>query len=233
MKTISQKTAIVTGANRGIGYEIAKQLSNQGVKVFLAVRDVQKGEEARAQLKEEGNECELLPMDISDVNSIKNAAQFFSQKNMALDILVNNAAIFEDQGTILEMPISLLEKTIRTNCYGALLVTREFLPSLKNGSRVINVSSGLGALSQMNGFAPAYSISKTCLNAVTKLLAIELARRNISVNAMCPGWVRTAMGGPAAPRSAAEGAETAVWLALEAPLSLTGQFLRDRKPIAW
>ncbi len=233
MKTASQKTAIVTGANRGIGYEIARQLADQGVQVFLAVRDVQKGEKAKEQLKEEGNDCELLPMDISDVNSIKKAAQLFGLKNIALDILVNNAAIFEDQTTILEMPISLLEKTIRTNCYGALLVTREFLPFLKNGSRVINVSSGLGALSEMNGFAPAYSISKTCLNAVTKLLAIELARRTISVNAMCPGWVRTAMGGPAAPRSAARGAETAVWLALEAPLSLTGQFLRDRKTIAW
>ena len=138
-----------------------------------------------------------------------------------------------DKGNIVKMPIDALQQTIQTNVYGPIRIIQSLLPLLANDARIINMSSGLGSLSSMSRYSPAYSISKTMLNAVTRQFASVLAGRNIAVNSVSPGWVRTAMGGQSAPRSVEKGAETVVWLATEAPGTLTGKFLQDKQEIDW
>lgn len=150
-----------------------------------------------------------------------------------LGVLVNNAGIMIDKGNIVKMPIDVLQQTIQTNVYGPIRIIQSLLPLLASGARIINMSSGLGSLSSMSRYSPAYSISKTMLNAVTRQFASVLAGRNIAVNSVSPGWVRTAMGGQSAPRSVEKGAETVVWLATEAPGTLTGKFLQDKQEIDW
>ena len=150
-----------------------------------------------------------------------------------LGVLVNNAGIMIDKGNIVKMPIDALQQTIQTNVYGPIRIIQSLLPLLASGARIINMSSGLGSLSSMSRYSPAYSISKTMLNAVTRQFASVLAGRNIAVNSVSPGWVRTAMGGQSAPRSVEKGAETVVWLATEAPGTLTGKFLQDKQEIDW
>jgi len=148
-------------------------------------------------------------------------------------VLVNNAGIMIDKGNIVKMPIDVLQQTLTTNVYGPIRIIQNFLPLLPSGARIINMSSGLGSLSSMSRYSPAYSISKTMLNAATRQFASVLADKNIAVNSVSPGWVRTAMGGQSAPRSLEKGAETVVWLATEAPGSLTGKFLQDKQEIDW
>jgi len=172
-------------------------------------------------------------MDVSDEVSIKNAASEFRKLSLTLNVLINNAAILEDSNDITKMPTDELRSAINTNSIGAFVVIREFLPFMNGGSRLINVSSGAGALSDMGTYAPAYSISKTALNAITRQFAAELRKKKISVNSVCPGWVRTDMGGFGAPRSLKKGAETVVWLATEAPVDKSGLFWRDKKVIDW
>jgi NAD(P)-dependent dehydrogenase (short-subunit alcohol dehydrogenase family) len=153
-----------------------------------------------------------------------------------LDVLVNNAGVLDDNDdTISDLPAERLRRMFETNTIGPLLVTQTFIPLLRKSSaaRIINVSSGVGRLTSMSPAVPAYGISKTALNGVTGKFAAELKRSGIAVNSVDPGWVRTEMGGSEAPRSVEQGADTIVWLATEAPQSMTGQFLRDRKPIPW
>lgn len=237
MKTEHNKVALVTGANKGIGKETARQLAKLGYAVFIGARDMQRGREASEELCAEGYEAILLHLDVCDPVSIKNAMGTFSQKADHLDVLINNAAILEDHGEdIVKMNAEMLERTMKTNVVGPILTIQDFLPYLKlapNGARIVNVSSGAGALGGMETYAPAYSISKTALNAVTKQFAGTLHADNIAVNAVCPGWVRTEMGGSNASRPVEKGAETIVWLAAEAPLSETGKFWRDKQEIDW
>jgi len=225
-------TVLVTGANKGIGLEVAKQLASRGWHVILSARNADAGEKAATSLRASGGKVEFLEMDVADEASIRRAAG----KVAALDVLVNNAGIFDKDGdsSVLEVSAASVTHTFQTNTLGPLLVTRAFLPVLEKGRspRVVNVSSGGGSLTEMSHWAPAYSISKAALNAVTRQLAAALQGR-VAVNSVCPGWVRTDMGGDQAPRSLQEGADGIVWLVAEAPQSLTGQFLRDRKPIAW
>jgi NAD(P)-dependent dehydrogenase (short-subunit alcohol dehydrogenase family) len=148
-------------------------------------------------------------------------------------MLINNAGLLADTGDITKMPAKELWDHLNTNSIGALIVIREFLPFLISGSRIINVSSGAGSLNDSSGYAPAYSISKTTMNAITTQFAFALRDKNIKVNSVCPGWVRTDMGGSNASRSVAKGAETIVWLATDAPKEFTGMFFRDKKQIAW
>jgi NAD(P)-dependent dehydrogenase (short-subunit alcohol dehydrogenase family) len=152
-----------------------------------------------------------------------------------LDVLVNNAGILDDTKGIDELDDDTFLQTLATNTLGPIRVTQAFLPLLKRGSgaSIINVSSGMGQLSEMGETYPAYSISKTALNAVTRQFAAVLRDQGITVNSVCPGWVKTDMGGPEAPRTVEEGAETVTWLATEGPRELTGQFLRDRQTIPW
>ena len=155
----------------------------------------------------------------------------------SLDALVNNAGILKDEGaSIVDVDVALIEQTLATNTFGPLRLTQALLPLLRKadgGARVINLSSGLGQLNDMDDGYPAYGISKTALNAVTRKFADALKGDRIAVNSVCPGWVKTDMGGAGAHRTVEQGADTVVWLATEAALEVTGQFLRDRKPIGW
>ncbi len=233
MKSSQQKTVLVTGANRGIGFEVCKQLGEQDFQVFLSARSNEKGKEAVEKLKASNLSVNFLHMDVADELSIKNSASIFGKLSLSLDVLINNAGILEDSKDITKMPTKELQETLNINTVGAFIVIREFLQFMKSGSRIINVSSGAGSLASMSTYAPAYSISKTALNAITKQFAGVLSHKNIAVNSVCPGWVKTDMGGMGATRSVKKGAETIVWLATEAPVSKTGLFLRDKKSIDW
>jgi NAD(P)-dependent dehydrogenase (short-subunit alcohol dehydrogenase family) len=229
------RVALVTGANKGIGYEIARQLGEKGYHVLVGARNTEAGKQAVASLQKAGASAEFVEIDVSDRTSIQKAAKTVAAQFDHLDALVNNAAIMEDKNNISELPDELLPRTLQTNTFGPLLVTQAFLPLLtKNpGATVVNMSSGLGQLSDMADTYPAYSISKTSLNAVTRQFAAALRDKGITVNSVCPGWVKTDMGGANAPRTVQQGADTVTWLATEAPRDLTGQFLRDRKVIPW
>jgi len=229
------KTALVTGANKGIGHEVARQLGSKGFHVFVGARNSEKGQRATEALQDNGAGATFIPLDVSDPETIHNAVHLVSAAADHLDVFVNNAGvILEEDNSITQLDPDTVTKTLQTNTLGPLLVTQAFLPLLSrsNTPRVINVSSGGGQLAEgMDTWAPAYCLSKTALNAVTCLFAAALP--DFSVNAVCPGWVRTDMGGANATRSIEEGADTIVWLATEAPATLTAKFLRDRKVIAW
>ena len=226
------KTVLVTGGNRGIGYEVCKQLGELGFHIFLSARDKEKGIEAVEKLRNENIEADFIQMDVANEESIKMTAVEFGKLTLNLDVLINNAAILGDS-EIEKMPTIELWNVLNTNSIGVFIVIREFLPFMDKGSRIINVSSGAGALNDMENYEPAYSISKTTLNAVTKQFAASLRRKKIAVNSVCPGWVRTDMGGWSAPRSVKKGAETIIWLATESPQNKTGLFWRDKKVIEW
>ena len=172
-------------------------------------------------------------MDVGDEESIKQAAREVRSKKIRLDIIVNNAGVLLDTKSINEVSSQKIITTFRINTLGPILVVQSFLPIMNENGRIINVSSGLGAFSEMSDYAPTYSISKSALNAVTKQFSFSLAEKNISVNSVSPGWVKTDMGGDNAVRTVEKGAETIVWLAEEASQNLTGRFFRDKKEISW
>jgi NAD(P)-dependent dehydrogenase (short-subunit alcohol dehydrogenase family) len=241
-----RRIALVTGANKGIGFEVARQLARKGFNVFLGARNEEAGKAAAEKLNREAEEehsgenssrgaVTALKIDVSKPDSIRRAAEEFSRKSDRLDALVNNAGILlDDDKDILTITPEMLETTLRTNTLGALLVSQAFVPFLKKSAapRIVNVSSGGGQLTDgADGWAPAYCISKTALNGVTVQLAAALPK--FAVNSVCPGWVRTDMGGSNATRSVAEGASGIVWLVSDAPQSESGKFWRDRKIIPW
>lgn len=229
------KKALVTGANKGIGYETARQLAQKGFHVIVTGRDEKKLESALKILESGKGSYEGMLMDVSKSSGIAQAAETFSMNHDKLDVLINNAGILfkQDQSLLIEDE-KIIEQTIRTNCYGPLQTTKAFLPFMKSGSRIINISSGGGSMSDpIGGWSPAYCVSKSMLNALTRHLAYELSSQRISVNAVCPGWVKTDMGGAGASRTVEKGAETQVWLATEADQTLTGKFFRDKEEIDW
>jgi NAD(P)-dependent dehydrogenase (short-subunit alcohol dehydrogenase family) len=243
---MQQRTALVTGANKGIGFEVARDLTRKNFHVFLGARDEKAGTAAAEKLNQElkrqvhGEETgrgavTALKIDISKPESIKRAAEEFSRSTDRLDVLINNAGILlDDDKDVLMVAPEIFETTLRTNTVGALLVSQAFVPFLKKSDapRIVNVSSGGGQLADgADGWAPAYCISKTALNGVTVQLAAALPK--FAVNSVCPGWVRTDMGGSNATRSVLEGAAGVVWLASEAPQKETSKFWRDRKVIPW
>ena len=229
--------AVVTGANRGIGLEIVRQLAAQGMRVLLASRDAGKGDAAAAALRGTGLAVDALPLDVTDAASCAAAHEWLARRFERVDVLVNNAGILiDDSGaSVLDLPIATLRETLDTNLIGVLQVTQALAPLLKRSrhGRIVNLSSGLGQLSEMGAGTPAYRMSKTALNALTRILAAELAADGIKVNAMCPGWVRTDMGGPNATRTVEQGADTAVWLATLPDDGPSGSYFRDRTPIPW
>jgi NAD(P)-dependent dehydrogenase (short-subunit alcohol dehydrogenase family) len=229
----SRKIAYVTGANKGIGFEIVRQLSQRDFHVVLAARNRDAGERAVSKLD---GDVSFQSLDVSDDRSIQRAAKEFGDSHDHLDVLVNNAGIYPDEGAnILTITREQLVTTFETNTFGALRVVQAFLPHLrkKGSARLINVSSGYGELDGLSADVPSYCLSKLALNGVTLMLNQKLRAEGISVNSMCPGWVRTDMGGPGASRSVKQGADTAVWLATDAPHELSGKFFRDRKEIHW
>jgi NAD(P)-dependent dehydrogenase (short-subunit alcohol dehydrogenase family) len=230
----NQKTALVTGANKGIGFEVTRELARLGLRVFLGARNAEAGREAAAKLRSAGDVV-FLEIDISNEKSVRAAAAELGRESERLDVLVNNAGILlDDDKDALTITAEIFEETLRTNTLGPWLVARAFVPLLKKSTdpRIVNVSSGGGQLEDgADGWAPAYCVSKTALNGVTVQLAAALPK--FAVNSVCPGWVRTDMGGENATRSVAEGAATIVWLATDAPHDLTGKFVKDRKVIPW
>ena len=230
-----RKVILITGSNRGIGYEIAKQSGKSGFRVIISGRDEMRLNAAMEKLQKEHISADSLIMDVSSPESIENATKQFESKNLKIDVLINNAGIIvHGDRQLVKNDNGILDQTIRTNSYGPLLVTKAFLPFIETPGRIIMISSSGGVLNgNVGGWSPAYCVSKTLLNAIAKQLAYELKGKNISVNAVCPGWVRTDMGGQGATRSVEKGAETPVWLASEAPQQLTGLFFRDKNVISW
>lgn len=232
--TNTTRVAVVTGANRGIGFEISKELAKKGLQVILTSRDPKKGEAATRKLAEEGFKVQYHMLDVRDPKSIESFVRYVSQEIGRVDILVNNAGILPDHSGQPTSSETIVE-TFVTNAMGPYLLSEALLPLMKKNhyGRIVNVSSGMGQLSEMNGGYPAYRMSKTALNAVTRMLASEAGESDIKINSMCPGWVRTDMGGASADRSVEEGADTGVWLATLPSDGPSGGFFRDREPISW
>lgn len=228
------KCILITGANKGIGFEIARQLSKLGHRVIISGRDNTRLNEAKQKFDEENLTVEHLIMDVGDSHSISAAAEVLRKKNIQLDVLINNAAILlKTDQHILQDDGETLQQTLNVNSIGPLRVCKAFLPLIADRGRIINISSGGGSMTDpVGGWSPAYCVSKTLLNSITRQLAYELSSQQISVNAMCPGWVKTDMGGRSAPRTVQQGADTAAWLATAEKIP-TGKFFRDRKEIPW
>lgn len=235
MNKKTMQTALITGANQGIGFEIARQLLKKGFHVIISGRDEMKLSEAVNELKSEFTSVEMVLMDVSNFESVKAAAQTLAQKNLQFDVVINNAAILlKEDISLIGHDDEILKTTINTNCYGPMRVIHAFLPLMKSPGRIINLSSDGGSMSDpVGGWSPAYCVSKAMLNSITRQIAFELSDKNIVVNAVTPGWVRTNMGGKSAPRSVDQGARTPVWLASDAPLDLTGKFFKDKSEIKW
>lgn len=217
-------TALITGANRGLGLEISRQLGKRGYDIVLGCRDADKGAQAKAELASEGIDADVLVIDVGDPASIAAACETFSARHEQLDVLVNNAGILNDFGEhASELPVARLRESFETNFFGAFETTQRFLPLLRKSKsgRIVNMSSDLGSLQAMDDpagaqyyvLAPGYRASKCALNVLTLVFAKELAGTGIKVNSASPGVSRTDMGGADAPLSVEQGAATAVWLA--------------------
>ena len=232
----NRRVALVSGANRGIGFEICRQLARKGARVVLTARDPDRGREAAERLAGEGGDVVFHPLDVVDGGAIERLATFLRDELRGLDLLVNNAGVYLDQRRgALEVSMQAVRATLETNLLGAWRLIQALVPLMRQRGygRIVNVSSGMGAMSEMAGGYAAYRISKTGLNALTRIVADELRGTNILVNAMCPGWVKTEMGGPNAPVPVERGADTAVWLATLPDGGPSGGFFRDRRPIPW
>ena len=242
-RCMSEKVALVTGANRGLGFETCRQLAKKGFKVILTSRNQEKGEQATETLKKEGLDVTFHQLDVTDQSSIEAVKTFVDKSFGRLDVLINNAGIFRDKGgiasdenpSVLLGDVDAIQTTFDTNVYGVFRMCKTFVPLMQKNKfgRVVNVSSGMGQLSEMNGGYPGYRLSKTAVNALTRIFSEELKDANILVNSVCPGWVKTDMGGPNATRSIEEGVDTFVWLASLPDGGPSGKFFRDRKVIAW
>jgi NAD(P)-dependent dehydrogenase (short-subunit alcohol dehydrogenase family) len=236
MKDDSKSVALVTGANRGIGLEVVRQLAGLGFTVILGARDVGKGEAAAARVGGEGAGVIARRLDVTDEGSVEELRRWTRERFGKLDVLVNNAAIIYDSwqraaGANLET----VREAFETNTLGAWRVCQAFLPLLGGSGRgrIVNVSSESGSLASMGAGTPAYAVSKAALNALTRMLADELRSSGVLVNSVCPGWVKTEMGGPDAPRSVEEGAAGVVWAATLPGDGPTGGFFRDGEPLPW
>lgn len=230
------RIALVTGANRGLGLEIARQLLAHGLRVVLTGRDEAATHRALEALGAAGKNALAVRLDVTDPASIAAARRTAEERLGPVDVVVNNAAVLlQENDGLLSIPRDAFRATFDTNVFGAMEVCRVFVPPMaeRGYGRVVNVSSGVGQFARMSTYAPAYSISKTALNAFTRVLAATYQGHGMLVNAVDPGWVRTDMGGKSAPRSVEQGAETAVWLATLPEDGPTGGFFRDRRAIPW
>ena len=213
------KIAVVTGANRGLGFETSRQLAQQGYHVILTSRSIEKGQAAVEKLCQQGLNVTFHPLDVTDQASVEKLAIFLKQQFNRVDVLVNNAGVDldrQDTNNVLETQIDTLRQTMETNVYGPLRLCQALVPLMKANDygRIVNVSSILGQFNRMqHSDCPGYRVSKLALNAFTRIIADELRGTNIWVNSVCPGWVQTDLGGINAPRPVEQGVETIVWLA--------------------
>jgi len=235
------KIAVVTGANRGLGLETARQLAQGGFHVVLTARNPQAGAQALRKLQAENLSVELRKLDVNSTEDALALAHHLREHHGRVDVLVNNAGILPESSreagakstdALKVSPLTVME-ILNTNTLGAVRLIQALAPLMPEGARIVNVSSGMGALNDMGGGYLGYRISKAALNVVTRVFAHDLADRGISVNSACPGWVRTDMGGPGASRSVEKGAETIVWLATSPQSAGSGYFWRERKQIPW
>jgi len=232
---MKNKVALVTGANRGIGHEIVSQLAKAGLEVILTARAEERGRRAAEKLKEKGLDVVFHQMDVTMTADIQKVEQFVYSKFGRLDILINNAAVIGEstgicESGILETSPADGDQLFRSACdYSgyASAIEKERGPAC-----IINITSGMGSWNDLNGDHAAYKLSKAGLNSLTVMFSNALRSSNVKVNSVCPGWVRTEMGGAGAPRSVGQGADTIVWLPL-APVIPEGKCLRNRKEINW
>ena len=234
--TTETRVALVTGANRGIGFEICRQLAQTGVEVVLGARDQEKAQAATDLLAAEGISVRPQALDVTSQESIDAAVEAIESEQGRLDILINNAGVFLDKdGTAETIDLDRIGRTMETNLHGPILLCQAVVPMMKRQSygRIVNLASELASLTDMESLYPAYRMSKTALNAYTRILAKELEGTGILVNSMCPGWVKTEMGGPNADREIEDSADTALWLATLPDDGPTGGFFKDRKPLPW
>jgi NAD(P)-dependent dehydrogenase (short-subunit alcohol dehydrogenase family) len=234
---MTPRIALVTGGNKGIGFEICRQLARKGVNVVLTARDEGKGLAATRRLQSQGLNVIFHPLDVTDAAAVRRLARYLDSVHGGCDIVVNNAGIALDRysSSVLDAPVQLFRDTMETNVFGPLLLCQALVPSMlrQRYGRVVNLSSGMGQLEDMGDGSAAYRMSKTALNALTRMVAAATENRGILVNALCPGWVRTDMGGRDAARGVEKGAETAVWLATLPANGPSGGLFRDKKAIAW
>jgi NAD(P)-dependent dehydrogenase (short-subunit alcohol dehydrogenase family) len=238
------RVALITGANKGIGFEISRQLARQGITVVIGARNETRGAEAATRLRGEGLDARHVRLDVTDASTIEPLPRFFEERFSRLDILVNNAGVLLDEGTPLsKLDINVLRQTFEANFFGVFAVSKALLPLIRRSEagRIVNVSSQLGSLADISdpdsdyaGFVSfAYPASKVALNALTALLAKELRGFKVKVNSADPGWVQTDMGTAAAPLTPEEGADTPVWLATLPADGPSGGFFSSRQPMAW
>lgn len=231
------RVAVVTGGNKGIGLEICRQLAAKGLRVVLTARDEKKGVAAARALSKAGGEVGFHPLDVTDPGQIDVLAKWVERELGGADVLVNNAGILIDgrSASVLSVDPEVFHETLETNFFGPLRLSQALVPSMlkRRYGRIVNLSSGLGQLGEMGDGTPSYRTSKAALNTLTRMLAAATRGQGVLVNSMCPGWVRTDMGGPSASRSVEQGADTATWLATLPDDGPAGGFFRDRKPIAW
>ena len=233
---MSERVAVVTGGNRGIGLAISRQLAEQGVRVLMTGRNAETGAAAAADLREKGHDVTFFAAEMTDPQALRRLVKHIADHFGRLDILINNAGIFVDRGSEAEtVALGLVRQTLEVNLFGPWQLCQYLLPLMKRHGygRIVNMSSSMGSLAEMGPNSAAYRVSKTALNALTRVMALENEGQDILINTVSPGWVATDMGGPSAPRTPDEGADTAVWLATLPSGGPTGKFFRDRQEIAW
>lgn len=232
-----KRIAVVTGANRGIGKEICRQLARlENFHVILTARSKDKGEAAVDELRAEGLDIDFHTLDVNDEKSIQRLMEDVERDYGRLDVLVNNAGILIDRSLQAhKVAVDMVKQTLDTNLLGPISLCQAAIPLMQknNYGRIVNISSGMGQLAEMGSSALGYRLSKVGLNALTRILSNECKSYSILINCMCPGWVHTDMGGPNAPRTLEEGADTAIWLATLPEEGPSGEFFRNRAPIPW
>ena len=226
------RTALVTGGNRGIGLEACRRLAESGMRVVLGTRNPEKGEDAARKLRDGGLEVTSEQLDVADAESVEDCFRRLADAGTEIDVLVNNAGVYPTEG-VFSVSEETFETALEVNTVGPFRTCRTLVPRMvqRGYGRVVNVSSGGGSFGE--GLGPAaYAVSKAALNALTVKMS-QAVRGDVKVNAMCPGWVRTDMGGSGAPRSPQEAVDTLMWLATLPADGPNGGFFRDRKPIPW